>query len=408
MVALKSFIYISAGNLPSLWAHTGQIAKMSQAFSRRIKDFELVTSGDMWSIHKGMDIEFQNFYGLQNQYKLTRIPLHFRVKYPIPQTYNSTLYCKLAVIYACLKKPSLIYTRSSVAADLLLKIGKPVLYEFHEPITEDSFQYKFLKDKNLIGMVTLSPKLAENYTQMGLEPDKVLVAHSGVDLDMFLPYQEKDLARQKTSLPLDAKIILYSGHLYDTKGIPTILKIARMMPEYKFVLVGGWVDDIKRVKGDLQKEDLHNVYIIGHVPQSQLASYLYSADIMILPTSKSWHLAEVTSPLKLFEYMAVKKPIVASALPNIMTVLRDGQNSLLAEPDNPLSFQKAIVNLFNNPLLANTIAERAFLDVQHFTWDNRADQVLNFASKRLQHYKDNSKAFQLIYNVLVENVGRKF
>lgn len=70
-----------------------------------------------------------------------------------------------------------------------------------------------------------------------------------------------------------------------------------------------------------------------------------------------------------------------------MTVLRDRKNCLLAEPDNPLSFQKAIVNLFENPLLASTIAERAFESVQHFTWDNRANQVLQFASKRLQEYK---------------------
>lgn len=387
MVTLKSIIYISPGNLPSLWAHTGQIAKMSQAFSRRIKDFELLTSGDIWSVGKGMDIEFQNFYGLQERYKLTRIPHYLRVKYPLSQTYDDKLYCKLAVIYACFKKPSLIYTRSARVVELLLKIGKPVLYEYHGPITEYFFQLKLLKDKNLIGIVTISSKLAKNYIQLGLDPDKVLVAHSAVELNMFLPYQEKDLARQKISLPLDAKIILYSGHLYDTKGIPTILKIARMMPEYKFVLVGGWVDDIKRVKENVQKEDLRNVYIIGHVPQSELASYLYVADILILPTSKSWNLAEVTSPLKLFEYMAVKKPIVASALPNIMTVLRDRENSLLTEPDNPLSFQEAIVNLFENPLLASTIAERAFQEVQNFTWDNRADQVLQFASKRLQEYR---------------------
>jgi glycosyltransferase involved in cell wall biosynthesis len=387
MVTLKSIIYISPGNLPSLWAHTVQIAKMSQAFSRKIKDFELLTSGDIWSIGKGMDIEFQNFYGLQERYKLTRIPHYLRVKYPLSKTHNDGLYCKLAVIYACFKKPSLIYTRSPRVVELLLKIGKPVFYEYHGLIKEDYLQLQFLKDKNLIGMVTISSKLAENYIQLGLDPDKVLVAHSAVDLNIFLPYQEKDLARQKISLPLDAKIILYSGHLYDTKGIPTILKIARMMPEYKFVLVGGWVDDINRVKENVQKEDLRNVYIIGHVPQSELASYLYAGDIMILPTSKSWNLAEVTSPLKLFEYMAVKKPIVASALPNIMTVLRDGENSLLAEPDNALSFQEAIVNLFENPLLASTIAECAFQEVQNFTWDNRADQVLQFASKRLQEYR---------------------
>lgn len=49
--------------------------------------------------------------------------------------------------------------------------------------------------------------------------------------------------------------------------------------------------------------------------------------------------------------------------------------------------QIAIVNLFKNPLLTSNIAERAFQEVQNFTWDNRADQVLQFASKRLQEYR---------------------
>lgn len=384
MATLKSLIYLSHGNLPSQWAHSIQIAKMAQALSQKVDDFELVTRGDIWSICKGMDTEFQRWYNLQDRYKLIRLPVHLQDKSPFPSDSRSELYYRLAAIYGSLRESSLIYTRAWEFVDLFLKSGKPVLLETHEPIREDSFFPKYFKDKNLIGVVTISPKLAENYIQLGLDPNKILIAHCAVDINNFLPEQEKELARQKIHLPLDAKIIVYAGHLYDSKGIPTVLNTARMMPEYTFVLLGGWANDINKVKEDCQKKDLRNVYVIGHLPQSELVSYLYAADILIVPTSKSWFLAESTSPLKLFEYMAVRKPIVASALPNIMTILRDGENALLAEPDNPLSFQEAIVNLFQNPLLATSIAERAFQEVQNFSWDNRANQVLQFALERLQ------------------------
>ena len=388
MATSKSLIYLSPGNLPSQWAHTVQIAKMAQAFSRKIKDFELVTSGDFLSMGKGMDAEFQDWYGLKECYKLVRLPVKLQAQLPLPQNYRNVLYYKLAVLYSLLKEDSLVYTRTSEIVELLLKIGKPIVWECHEPIKKDSLRAKFFKDRNLIGVVTISSQLAENYIQLGLDPDKLLMAHSGVDLNSFLPAQNRNVARQNLSLATEAKIILYSGHLYDSKGIPTILNLARFMPDYQFLLVGGWTTDVNRVKENLQKEGLLNVSLLGHLPQSELVPYLYAADILILPTSKSWNLAEVTSPLKLFEYMAVSKPIVASALPNIMTVLRDRENAVLADPENPISFQKAIVNLFENPHLATTIAERAFQDVQNFTWDIRANNIWKFALARFQELKN--------------------
>ncbi len=392
MAEIQSIIYLSPGNLPSQMAHTGQIAKMAQAISQKIKDFELVTSGDILSAIRGMDSEFKSWYNLYCDFKLVRLPIYIKANLPFPksyrQSYKSKIYHELAVLYACLKAPSLVYTRTPKIAALLLKIGMPVLFEWHELIDDKSTHFKFFTDKNLIGVVTLSSQLAENYMKLGLEPEKVLVAHSAVELSNFLPDREKDVARQKVSLTADKKIILYSGHLYESKGIKTILEVARLMPEYQFVLVGGWIDDINRVKKICQETDLCNVHIVGHVPQSELASYLYAADILILPTSRSWNLAEVTSPLKLFEYMAVRRPIVASALPNIMTVLSDRQNALLVESDQPLAFKQAIKELFENPSLAKNIAESAYQEVKNYTWTRRADLVLQFTTQRLHVMED--------------------
>lgn len=397
MAKLQSLLYLSSGNLPSKMAHTIQVAKMAQALSQKLDNFELVTGGDILSTLKGMDSEFKNWYGLHSNFRVVRLPVHIRAKYPFPQNYQRRRYYKLAVLYACLKSPSLVYTRAGSIVNLLLKIGIPVLWEQHEPINdllnEKSLYRNFFTNKNLLGVVTISPQLAENYIKYDLSPEKILVAHSAVDPISFLPYQAKDSARQKLSLPQDEKIVLYSGHLYEYKGIPTILETAHLMPEYKFVLVGGWAEDINRVKEACKNTNLDNVHIVGHVPQSELATYLYAADVLLLPTSKHWKLGETTSPLKLFEYMFAKRPIVASALPTIMTVLRDRENALLAEPDEPLSFKKAITELFENPLLANAIAERAFQEVQSFTWDSRAERVLQFAEQRLQEVDKSANGY---------------
>lgn len=394
MKKIKSVLYVSLGNLPSKLASSIQVAKMSQALAQKVKKFELVTGGDVFSALRGMDPEFQSWYALKHKFKLVRIPVHLKVKYPFHKNYVRQSYLKWAVLYAYFKSPTFVYTRSDRIAAPLLKLGIPVLWERHDLLAEnlpsDSFFRQALASKNLIGLITLSPQVAENYIKNGLSSEKVFIAHSGVDTSIYLPYKSKNVAREQLSLAQDAKIILYGGHLYDHKGISTILEVASLMPEGKFILVGGWQADIRRVKAICLERGLHNVDIVGHVPQNKLAIYLYAADILLLPTSKQWQLAETTSPMKLFEYMAVKRPIVASALPNIMTVLRDRQNALLAEPDAPLSFKSAIEELLANPPLAEELAFTAFQEVDRFTWDSRAKTILQFARERLSKMSDHT------------------
>lgn len=410
MAQLRSLMYISDGNLPSKMAHTIQVAKMGQALSQKVENFELITGGDVSSTFRGMDSEFVSWYGLHHKFKVVRLPMHVKVAYPFPAGYQNQIFIKLAALYACLKSPSLVYTRGARTAELLLSIGIPVLYEQHHPMTADSPYRRLLNDRNLVGFITISPQLGKTYVEYGLSSDKLLIAHSAVDPTNFSPYQSKELARQKLSCQQafqggksvgkvsfhrvfqekGRKVVLYSGHLYDYKGVPTILETALLMPTYTFILVGGWEGDINKVKETCDRKSIHNVYVIGHVPQSELASYLYAADVLLLPTSSSWEQAQSTSPLKLFEYMSVKRPIVASALPNIMTILRDSENALLVTPDEPLAFKTAIDKLCNNPEFASSIADRAFQEVQNFTWDNRAKSILQFAREKLQQVDEGS------------------
>lgn len=398
---LGSLVYVSNGNLPSLMAHTIQVAKMSQALSKLVPSFELVIGGDIASAFKGMDEAFQKWYGIHSRYKLVRIPLHRKVDALFPIDYVNNFFYKVASLYAYLKYPALVYTRSPQVVDLMLALQVPVLWEKHELLIPP-FPQRFTKrltHKDFVGFVTLSEDIAKGYIEAGLSPEKVLIAHSGVDLESFLPHQEKQAARQKLALPQDEKIVLYSGHLYEYKGIPTLIETARLLPQYRFVLVGGWQDDIDRTQALCQAKEVNNVSLIGHVEQSQLATYLYAADVLVIPNSRSWKLATTTSPLKLFEYMAVKRPIVASALHNIVTVLRDYDNALLAEPDNPYSFKDAIAKVLSEPALREHIVSRAAQDVQQYTWEKRAGQVLKFANSQLQQMQRTHHS--LIYRILV-------
>lgn len=366
-------IYLSPGNLPSQWAHSIQIAKMAQAFSEKLENFELVTSGDLYSLVLGRTIDFKEWYGLNRDFKITYLPTHFYLKYPLPQDHFKGKFSKLAVLYARLKAPSLVYTRTASILRKSLKLKLPTIAEFH-----DSFTHKELfTNKYLLGIVTTSEQYAREYIEQGLPANKVLVENNAVDLKMFSPYQTKETARQNVGISGNSPIIVYAGHLYKKKGISTIVRLAQLLPDCHFLLVGGWEEDIKRIQKEYHLEKTKNLEFIGHVPQSQLTSYLYAADILLLPNIKD------SAPLKLFEYMATQRPIVASEIPPIQRVLQNKRNAVLAQVEDPISFKEAIQTLLYNPSLARSISQQSFQDVRKMTWEKRADRILQFATEKL-------------------------
>lgn len=383
MKNIQSLIYLSGGNLPSQWAHSKQIAKMSLALSKKIKKFELITSGDVFSFARGMDQFFMDWYSLNRKFKLVRLPVSVRSKRLYPKDYANSTYYKMALAYISFKLPSLVYIRTNSFIEPLIRKQIPVLWECHETIEDNSSIIQYFTDKNLIGLVTLSSETANNYIRQGFPPEKILIIHSAVDLADFAPHQSKLEARKKLGLNTTSKIVVYSGHLYTFKGVSTILSTASSMPDVNFLLVGGWDEDVQRVREECQSKGLTNVTLTGHVQQSKLVTYLYAADVLILPTSRAWTLADSTSPLKLFEYMAAKRAIVASSLPNVSTLLKDGHNALLVEPDEYLAFNSAISRIFENLDLADRLSQNAFNDVRGYTWDTRTEKILEFISSRL-------------------------
>lgn len=383
MHTLKSLIHISPGSIPSQSAHTMQIMKMAEALSKKVQDFELVTSGDISSILTRKKPDFWEWYGMHHQFRITRMPVFLRKK-PFSNHYcGGKPYYLLAALYSIIKAPALIYMRSHSGLGIILnRTSIPVIWE-HHTILPESFFKNLSKYQNLIGFITTTTDLERIAVRGGLSPEKIIVEQSAVDLQNFLPYRAKTQSRRNINLTGTRPIVTYVGHLYERKGITTILDVAALMPSYDFMLVGGWEEDVERVREACKNRKLNNVRLIGHVIQNKLPDYYYASDVLILPTSNHPDHTLMGSQLKLFEYMASRRPFVASALPTIKTVLHDGINALLAEPDNSLSFRDAIKKLMDDSELGTRISERAYKDVQYYTWEKRAERILTFAEDRL-------------------------
>jgi glycosyltransferase involved in cell wall biosynthesis len=170
----------------------------------------------------------------------------------------------------------------------------------------------------------------------------------------------------------------YAGHLYPWKGVDLVVEAIAALLDTEGLIIGGHQGeaDLTRVKALVDR--LHcssRVTFTGHLPPHEALRRLRDAQVLTLPNPSSAIARDFTSPLKLFEYMAAGRPIVASDLPSIREVLRDGDNAILVEPGNPHALTEGIRRIKNDPALGETLAGRALQDVRAYTWDARAGRL---------------------------------
>jgi glycosyltransferase involved in cell wall biosynthesis len=142
------------------------------------------------------------------------------------------------------------------------------------------------------------------------------------------------------------------------------------------LLVGGRQDDVERMRRTVKENDWRNIEVVGHVSPSEVPFYQVAADILVLPNSAQAEISRsYTSPLKLFEYMAAERPIIASDLPSLREVLNE-DNALLVTPDDANALAAALRQLLADPALGQRLAHHARRDVEAYSWRARAEQIL--------------------------------
>ncbi|MBA2302939.1 MAG: glycosyltransferase family 4 protein [Acidobacteria bacterium] len=186
------------------------------------------------------------------------------------------------------------------------------------------------------------------------------------------------LPARAPSPPPDEPVAAYAGHLYAWKGVDVLLQAIAQVPGIAGLIVGGHAaeSDLARVKQlatDLGISD--RVTFTGLVEPSRVMAHLARATMLVLPNPASAISTNFTSPLKLFEYMASGRAIVASDLPSIREVLQHGRDALLVEPGNPAAIAAALRTLAADKPLAERLARTALDGAASYTWARRAERL---------------------------------
>lgn len=258
-----------------------------------------------------------------------------------------------------------------------LKRNNKVLYEYideiHESITGDipgSFYKKHEKimKNEKISIIATADKLLKDVSK---KRDKnFALSTNGVTLEDFVLKTKKVPDKIKEIKKQYKKIICYYGSLAVWFDYELLKKCAKKYPDYAFVLIGLEYDSSYKKSG---VQDYPNIIYLGKIDYKLLINYTSNVDLLTIPFLIN-EVTESTSPVKLFEYMATKKPILTTAMPEC----RKYKSVMIGENHN--DFIKKIettIELKNNKEYLNM----EYKEAEDNTWDSKADVILDLLDK---------------------------
>ena len=238
------------------------------------------------------------------------------------------------------------------------------------------------RHKGCLGIVTHSDFAAESYRRIGIDPDRLLVAHNGAEPRRVEATIDRAEARARLGLPRDRAIAAYAGRLNALKGLDQLFALAALRPDLSFLLIGS--------EGRGQIEEQAAAYtkleVVGWQAPDTLSDWLSAADVLLIPPSRAplERHRNCVLPLKLFAYLAAGRPILAPIAPDTAELLRDGENALLVPPDRPDLAATALDRILTESGLAGRLAANARLLSESLTWDARATRIAAFLESRLE------------------------
>ncbi len=275
---------------------------------------------------------------------------------------------------------------SQVGIKLSRKLNIPIFLDDITPIWEgEVYSGRSLKwiARNIrkkvfsqaTGLMAVSPDMATRLCDEGVPVTKIHFVPNGVNCAQFNPALNPELIRQKYGLK-DKVVIGYVGGFQGWHRLDLLINIAPALieqcPAIHFLLIGNDFDQqVEKMTQELGIRDRFT--FSGEVPQSEVPMYLNAMDITVLPSTLSY-----MSPMKIYEYMAMGKPVIAPSGNSIVdAVVIPSKTGLIFEGGNVDSLQEAILSLVRHPDFAKNMGANAReIAERTFSWECQVKNLL--------------------------------
>ncbi|MEK7645950.1 MAG: glycosyltransferase family 4 protein [Patescibacteria group bacterium] len=397
---MTKLLYIANLRLPTDKAHGIQIMKSCEAFAQFVK-VELLVPRLIPLVKK----DPFSYYGVRKDFTIKKIPV-FEV---LALTrwiwgwlgYVQSFSFSIGVIFYLFFKNkmydsnTILYSRDYMTLFLLALFKTHPVAEIHDYRSKKPkrrINFIFERCRRIIVNSEGTLQALQNHYPDNLQLKKAQVVSNGVDFDYFNIKETKEVARQKLGIDSSKKIIGYLGRLETVgqeKGVSEIIQSFLATNEDALLyIVGGPEHLIKKYKQEFNNND--KVVFSGQVDYSLVPLYLRSFDAVIVSTPEGQH-AQTTSPMKLFEYLASGKVIIAPKIPTITKYLNDN-NSILFDP-NPVRgregsqrasasngtealSEKMKIAIYDTELV-DKLSQQSLHDAKNYSWHNRAKLILD-------------------------------
>ncbi len=221
-------------------------------------------------------------------------------------------------------------------------------------------------------VLVINDKLRDYVVKIGAPPGQTQVLRAGVDTKQFR-HTESNTVRKQYGIRKEDFVFFFMGWLYHFSGLKEVaLQLAGTENRNLKLLIvgeGDGYDELQtiRVEHDLQDR----VILTGKKPYQEIPSLIAAADICLLPAYTAESIMQDIVPIKMYEYMAVGKPVISTKLPGVMKEF--GENNGVVYVDKPEDVIEKAMELIQNGSLKE-LGSKARKFTKRYSWDNITDE----------------------------------
>lgn len=392
----QRLLYLANNRLPTEKAHGLQMVQNCEALANAGYDVTLVAPDRINTPEMRRTGSLWQHYGVTQNFAFLRLPcLDLFPLFPryyvafFTQTFTYLLALTLWLPFQRAdRRKDVIYTRDAFIA-FALALLRPLLwrqttlvYEAHQLRNSRigrRVQHFVMRRART---VAITQHLADELRTRGAE--SVLVAHDGIRAGRFAAVPDQAAARAQLGWPPDAFIVGWVGRLSMLgmdKGVGQLIPALAQVKGAHLAIVGGPEDMVAALRERWIAAGMPKSRFLaaGQVVPEDVPLYLSAFDVCTMPHPWTAQFAYYTSPIKLFEYMASRRALVASDLPSFAEVVTHEESALLVPPGDVDALAAAITRLRDDPVLRERLAARAYdLVMQRYTWAARAAAIRAF------------------------------
>lgn len=375
-------LYVGHTRFPTEKAHGKQIMEVCAAMALLGHEVTLVTTG----VHTPIEQSPFSYYDVPEIFHWEQLKsfdaLHSRfVPQPLAFMLGMWSYRYALRQYLAKRKFDLLYCRSQAVLSVLVELNMPTIIELHT--IPKTIRKEFIRDCNRCARVVCLTSPMRDALALAVDPKKIMVEGDAVRADVLADMQELSEARPKLT---GTSVIGYAGSLVARnsleKGVNILLEALSILHKksvsVQCMIAGGPASWQKKYESMAEKLDIASIVsFMGHVSASKVPQLLSQCDILVYPAPATRHpyFLRDTSPLKIFEYMAAGKPIIAADLPPVRDIIDDSCATFVA-PGDAEDLARALEYVIADPVAAQKRALAARKRVEEHTWEKRMERIL--------------------------------